>query len=163
MVILVQFRYYLTYMPAFYQQFEPMSRQFTIVIGLTVVGFMAFGLALSFYRNVLFDEQLKKMEHENVLLQDDIQKSREDLDYYRSQRYKDKYAKENLHRLQSGEKILIITDDTNSNKISSTSDNRQSDKAQAMYEAVLRGMPVIEHWRLFLFHEEKLTKLKAGL
>ena len=44
---------------------QPVSKQLTIVIGLTVVGFMAFGLALSFYRNILFEQTLSDIESQN--------------------------------------------------------------------------------------------------
>jgi cell division protein FtsB len=147
---------------AFYQQLEPVSRQLTIVVGLTVVGFMAFGLALSFYRNVLFQEQLYKMEAENKALEDRIQLSREDLDYYRSSSYKDKYAKENLNRLQPGEKLLIITDEQDASA-ALDAERQSSEQVEALYEELLRNMPVIEHWKLFLFYKEKIQRLKAGL
>ena len=75
---------------------QPVSKQLTIVIGLTVVGFMAFGLALSFYRNILFEQTLSDIETENERIAQTIELGYGDLEYYRSAQYKDKYAKENL-------------------------------------------------------------------
>ncbi len=144
-----------------YKDLEPISKQLTIVVGLTVVGFMAFGLALSFYRNVLFEEELQKMSADNGMLRESISKSREDLDYYRSSQYKDKYAKENLNKLNPGEKVLIITADsankTNPDALTPTQEQ------EAAYEELLQQMPVTQHWNIYLFHRDQIDRLKKGL
>jgi len=92
-----------------YQHIEPVSKQVTIVIGLTVVGFMAFGLALSFYRNVLFEQTLENIRKQNDILMATIDEGKRELEYFRSSQYKDKYAKENLGKINPGEKVLIVT------------------------------------------------------
>ena len=76
-----------------YHHHEPVSKQLTIVVGLTVVGFMAFGLTLSFYRNILFEQTLEEIEAQNEVLRLQIEGGYRDLEYYRSGQYKDKYAK----------------------------------------------------------------------
>ena len=92
-----------------YQHLEPLSKQLTIVIGLSVVGFMAFGLALSFYRNLLFEQTLEGISEQNEILRDQIDQGYRDLEHFKSSQYKDKYAKENLNLVRPGEKTLIIT------------------------------------------------------
>lgn len=146
-----------------YKDLEPISKQLTIVVGLTVVGFMAFGLALSFYRNILFDEHLKEIAQQNEDLQQQINQSQSDLDYYRSAQYKDKYAKENLGRLNPGEKILIITEEQNPVEETATPDKSRNEKIQAEFEESLRQMPIYLHWKLFLFERDKLEELRRGL
>ncbi|MDB4978010.1 MAG: hypothetical protein JWM56_196 [Candidatus Peribacteria bacterium] len=146
---------------AFYNNLEPVSKQLTIVVGLTVVGFMAFGLALSFYRNVLFDETLRKMSSENDQLAQHIQDSYADLHYYQSSLYKDKYAKESLNKLNPGEKILIITKDPE--PVIANDSVGLTDQQQAVYDEFLRETPVLEHWNIFLFHKDKLEELKRRL
>jgi len=86
-----------------YRNLEPVSKQLTIVVGLTVVGFMAFGLALSYYRNVLFEQTLLNMKKQNIVLSEHIGHGYRDLEYYSSGQYKDKYAKENLGLVNPGE------------------------------------------------------------
>ena len=145
-----------------YRDLEPVSKQLTIVVGLTVVGFMAFGLALSFYRNVLFEETLGSIQQQNNALRDKISMGFADLEYYRSAQFKDKYAKENLGKLNPGEKVLIITNQPLGH--AGTSDTEEATaRQQAAYEELLRQMPVIEHWQMYLFRKNEIEKLKKGL
>lgn len=145
-----------------YRDLEPISKQLTIVIGLTVVGFMAFGLALSYYRNILFDEHLVEIGRQNDELARQIQEERSDLDYYRSAQYKDKYAKETLGRLTPGEKALVITQQPKTPELSTSIEFTPTEQQQAAYEETLREMPVYQHWELFLFEREKIEDLKRG-
>ena len=55
-----------------YKNVNPFSKQITILIGLFVVGMMSFGLALSYYKNILFDRQLDIMKDQNNKLRDEI-------------------------------------------------------------------------------------------
>ena len=146
-----------------YQNLEPLSKQLTIIIGLTVVGFMAFGLALSFYRNILFEQTLAEMESQNDLLREKIAAGYGDLEYYRSTQYRDKYAKENLNLVTPGEKVLIIAQNPQDPfEVTSISDT-PTEQQEAAYFELLHQMPVLEHWKLFLFHRKKIEEIKLGL
>ncbi|MBI3331536.1 hypothetical protein HYZ99_01090 [Candidatus Peregrinibacteria bacterium] len=146
-----------------YRDFEPVSKQLTIVVGLTVVGFMAFGLALSFYRNVLFEETLKTIGEQNQGLRETIVLGYQDLEYYRSAQFKDKYAKENLGKLNPGEKALIITEPPKTGTGPIDTSIEPTERQQAAYEEILRQMPVLQHWHLYLFHKNEVEKLRRGL
>ena len=146
-----------------YRDLEPMSKQLTIVVGLTVVGFMAFGLALSYYRNILFDTHLVDIAQQNDALQKHIEDEQSDLDYYRSTQFKDKYAKETLGRLNPGEKLLIITQKPPSTDVSTGPDFTPTEEQAAAFEETLRQMPVYQHWELYLFQREKIDELKRGV
>ena len=150
---------------AYRQEIEPISKQFTIVIGLTVVGFMAFGLALSFYRNVLFEETLQEMEQQNKKIAQDIDQGYKDLEYFHSDQFKDKYAKENLQKLNAGEKILIITQLPSKGGFIGLEEETalEKERREAAYFELLRQMPVLEHWNLYLFHRERIEELKRGV
>jgi cell division protein FtsB len=146
-----------------YQHIEPMSKQLTIVVGLTVVGFMAFGLILSFYRNVLFEQTLMDIGNQNTALRRSIAAGYKELDYYRSVQFKDKYAKENLSMVKPGEKVLIITEpqrpaDATENELGLFAEERE-----AAYLELLRQMPVFEHWKLYFFHADRIEELKRAL
>lgn len=145
----------------FPKNFEPVSKQLTIVVGLTVVGFMTFGLALSFYRNILFENTLQAIAVQNGKMKQEIDQSQHDLEYYQSYQYKDKYAKENLDKIQAGEKLLVITDEPKQD--AALASDEPTDDQKAKYEELLREIPVIQHWWLFLFHREKIEELKKGL
>ena len=146
------------------QDIEPISKKFTIVIGLTVVGFMAFGLALSFYRNVLFEETLRDLSKQNEEIAAGIQADYRDLDYFRSEQFLDKYAKENLGKINPGEQVLVITEPSVT-QIKESTDEDGSLEAQkdAAWFELLNQMPVLEHWKLYLFHREQLDALKKGV
>ena len=150
-------------MPAASQAIEPISKQLTIFIGLTVVGFMAFGLTLSFYRNILFDRTLTAMEEENTRIAAEIDKGYRDVDYYRSEQYKDKYAKENLGKVNPGEKVLIITQNLDVEPANEEEAISQSEHREAAYLELLRQMPVKDHWNLYLFHPERIEELKREI
>ncbi|MDD5623872.1 MAG: septum formation initiator family protein [Candidatus Peribacteraceae bacterium] len=146
-----------------YQHFEPISKQLTIIVGLTVVGFMAFGLALSFYRNVLFEQTLDEIRTQNNALKGKIAQGYRDLEYYRSAQYKDKYAKENLGMVKPDEKVLIITDKPQTDPLVAEPNDSLSDQREAAYLELLRQMPVIEHWKLYFFYRDKIEELKKSL
>ncbi len=142
---------------------QPVSKQLTIIIGLTVVGFMAFGLALSFYRNILFEQTLGDIENENARIAGTIEQGYGDLEYYRSAQYKDKYAKENLGKVNAGEKLIIITPDPNAHSPLAQSGSTDQERREAAYFELLQQMPVIEHWQLFLFQRKKLEELRKNI
>lgn len=135
----------------------------TIVVGLSVVALMAFGLAVSYYRNILFDRQLIAMQERNMKLKQDIIDGYAVLQYYRSAQYKDKYAKENFGLFNPGEKVMIINEPENPSELLLTSGEMTQEEKQALYEERLRAIRIFDHWRLFLFEREELEDLqKAG-
>lgn len=146
-----------------YREIAPFPKQMTIVIGLCVVAAMAFGLAISFYNNILFDKRLANMANQNDKLRSEIIAGYKQLDYLRSDQYKDKYAKQNLNRVNYGEKaIQFITDE---DPLTYVKPDRQKDDLQrvAIFEESLRTIPVIEQWKWYLFHREKIEELKQKL
>src|SRR3989338_2941363 len=142
---------------------EPLSRQLTIVIGLTVVGFMAFGLALSFYRNILFDGTLGDMRKQNAIMADSNEEARRELEYLHLLQHKDKYAKENLGRVRENEKVLIITPPTTEVPFGEEPNAAAAEQQEARFLELLRQMPVFEHWQLFLFQPERVEELRRGV
>lgn len=146
-----------------YQHIEPISKQLTIIVGLTVVGFMAFGLALSFYRNVLFEQTLLDIGNQNTALRRSIAAGYKELDYYRSTQFKDKYAKENLSMVKPGEKVLIITELNRPADAIESEQGTYTEEREAAYMELLRQMPVLEHWKLYFFHRDRIEELKRAL
>lgn len=139
---------------------EPFRKNLTIMAGLIVVGLMAFGLTISFYRNLIFEQTLQELKNRNGLLLQEIEQGYRDLEYFRSAQFKDKFAKEKLGRVNPGEKTLLILrhpeTSTGKNGVPSF-----EEKQQALYEEFLRQTPVIEHWMLYLFHREQLKNVRG--
>jgi cell division protein FtsB len=142
-----------------YKDIAPFPKQMTIVAGLCVVGLMAFGLALSYYKNILFDRQLATMEQRNRDLKSYIDTEYGRLQYLMSGQYKDKYAKENMGVLNAGEKVIIITSKPAPVAVSSVTELTEEEKL-AIYEQNIRNIRILDHWRLYLFHREKIDDLK---
>ncbi len=150
-------------MPSYARDIEPLSKQLTIIIGLTVVGFMAFGLALSFYRNVIFEQTLRDMEASNKQIAKEIEENYRDLDYYRSDQFKDKYAKENLNKLNPGEKVMIITQPPAFAIAPVASGALLKEAQEAKFLEFVRDMPVSEQWWLYFFRRDDLERMKESL
>ncbi len=124
---------------------------------------MAFGLALSFYRNLLFERTLQNIRAQNEELREKVANGYRELEYYRSAQYKDKYAKENLGLVRPGEQVLVITKRNEDPLRSTDQKTKPTEEQEAEYYDLLRQMPVLEHWKLYLFHREKIQELKQGL
>ncbi len=124
---------------------------------------MAFGLALSFYRNVLFEVTLQNIKGENNKLRQQNANSLADLEYYRSAQYKDKYAKESLGKVRAGEKMILLTEEKQQTVYDDKGNITPSEQQEMAFEELLRQMPVIEHWKLFLFDRDKIEELKKSL
>lgn len=157
--ILMQKEYILPAVP--YNDIAPFPKQMTIVVGLCVVGLMAFGLALSYYKNILFDRQLLLMQERNAALHDEVTKGYAELQYLQSSQYKDKYAKEYFNLLRPLEKVLYVhTPDEP--VLFRTSQDLSPEEKEAVYEENLRNIRVIDHWSIYLFNREKIDELKRG-
>ena len=144
------------------REISTFSKRVTILVGLGVVGAMAFGLAISFYRNLLFEETLASLTERNRDLRDSIDKGLESLAYYRSAQYRDKYAKENLAKLSAGEKVLILKPLPEAISFEADDDTTRAEQREAAYVQYLQKLPVIEHWKLYFLEPEKLTELKQS-
>lgn len=146
-----------------YHTLEPISKRLTIVGGLTVVAIMAFGLAQSVYRNILFEQTLRALEEQNKKISESITLGYRDLEYYRSDQYKDKHAKENLGLVNPGERTLLINKTPLKPFLPPPDPTLTRETQEAAYHEILRQMPVIEHWKIFLFYREKIEELRRSL
>lgn len=144
-----------------YNDITPIPKRMVILTGLFVVGLMAFGLALSYYKNILFDRQLIVMQQRNAKLRDDVLRSYMELRYRQSTQYKDKYAKEYFNLLRPGEKVLYVRMPPKQ-ALSTTIHERTPEEIEALYEENLRSIRVIDHWNLFIFHRDKIEVLKTS-
>ncbi len=143
-----------------YKDIAPFPKQMTIVAGLCVVGLMAFGLALSYYKNILFDRQLIEMQTRNRELKKHIDGEYGRLEYLISAQYKDKYAKENIGLVNKGEKVLIITHKATPSDIVKHIELTPEER-QALYEENLRNIRILDHWKLYLFNHDQIQALRG--
>lgn len=144
------------------KEISPFSKKLTILIGLSVVGAMAFGLSISFYHNLLFEETLSDLGWQNRELRRRIDAGLDELAYYRSRQYRDKYAKENLGRLNPGEKVLIFTEQSQKEIVQEEGQFSMQEERESAYKHALENIPVLDHWRLYIFDPDGLQKLKQS-
>lgn len=145
-----------------YNAVAPLPKRMTILIGLSVVGLMAFGLALSYYKNIMFDRQLQMMQQRNEKLKLEILESHRNVQYLQSSQYKDKYAKEKFGLLQPGEKVVVIAAATQKSMLESAA-VLSPEEQEALFEERLRSIRIIDQWKLFLFRRENIDDLKKSL
>ncbi len=142
-----------------YKDVAAFSSKMAIVCGLIVVGFMAFGLTFSYYKNILFDQQLLSMKQKNEDLNQSIVAGYDYVTYLDSVQFKDKYAKQNFGLLRPGEKVLLLVEDPKTPS-ALVSDEPTEEEKQALYEENLRSISIVDQWNLFLFHRDKISDLQ---
>ena len=82
--------------------------QLVIVGGFLVFLYIFFALATSIYRDYKLEVNIQQFEDEINRLAEMAKQKPKDIEYYQSEEYKDKYAKENLNLLNPGERLIII-------------------------------------------------------
>ena len=87
---------------------KPFIIQLIIVGGFLVFIYIFFALATSIYKDYKLEVNIETFEDTIDNLAKMAQQKPEDVKYYQSSQYKDKYAKENLNLLNPGEKLIII-------------------------------------------------------
>ena len=98
-------------MPAPQSNNSPFFVQAVILIGFGIAAYLMFSLATSVYKNYLIDQHIKSFEEENVRLAAENLQKKEDYDYYISEAYLEKTAKESLSLKKPGEEVIILVED----------------------------------------------------
>lgn len=87
------------------------SFQILIIGGFFVFFYLFFALSTSIYRDYKLETQVQRFEDEINELAEAARVKPEDVKYYISDQYKDRYAKESLNLLNPGEKLIIIPEE----------------------------------------------------
>ena len=131
----------------FFMQFqfqETSGKAKLIIIGLFVlVAYLLYTLTTSIYKSYQIDLHIKAFIAENKRIEDENRKQIEDFEYYSSDSYIEKIAKENLGKVKSGEKVIIIPKDVfedDSNSFVLDDD-----------ESAFSGLSNSQKWWLFFF------------
>ena len=90
---------------------KPFTFQFIVLGGFIFFFYMFFALATSIYRDYNLESEIERFESEVNRLAEMAQKKPDDVAYYASREYKDRYAKESLNLLNPGEKLIIIPEE----------------------------------------------------
>lgn len=91
-------------------RFQPPSNaaKFIIIAEFMLVAYLLFSLVSSVYRSYQIDIYIKKFEADNARIEEKYHKMLEDLEYYNSEAYQEKYAKENKGLVNHGEEVIVL-------------------------------------------------------
>ncbi len=82
-----------------------------LIIGFFVVAYMLYNLAVSIYDNYRIEQHISEFQRKNTELQKENKQKLEDFQYYTSEEYVEKIAKQNLGLINPDEKVIIIPDE----------------------------------------------------
>jgi cell division protein FtsB len=114
-----------------------------IIVELVLVVYLLNSLTVSVYRGYQIDQVIQDFESENKRIEDENKQKAEDYDYYTSDNYIEKIAKQNLGLVNPGEEVIIIP---------GTSANGQVDPNSSDPEKIdLSDLENREKWWIFFF------------
>lgn len=82
-----------------------------LIVGFFVVAYMLYNLTVSIYKNYQIEQHIAEFEHKNEELIAENQQKLEDFQYYTSDEYIEKMAKQNLGLINDGEQVIVIPDE----------------------------------------------------
>ena len=129
--------------------------QFIVLGGFIFFFYMFFALATSIYRDYNLESEIERFEGEINRLAETARQKPEDVAYYASKQYKDRYAKESLNLLNPGEKLIIIPEE---NRIVQQGPAVLKDDTFDHAELLNKSNPV--QWREYFFGKTLSVKAK---
>jgi hypothetical protein len=123
------------------------QQKIIIIIGIGSISFMLFFLSQSLYRSYLIDAQLNTFQQKNESIIEGIQNIQSEVEYFASERYQDKHAKEMLNKLQPGEKVIIL---------SQKEENILIPQSSLLGEIKKIKLSTKEQWQQYFFGEDDL-------
>lgn len=82
-----------------------------LIVGFFVVAYMLYNLTVSIYENYQIEKHIAEFETRNTELRIENQQKLEDFQYYTSEEYVEKVAKQNLGLINQGEQVVVIPDE----------------------------------------------------
>jgi cell division protein FtsB len=116
-----------------------------IIAEFFVVSYLLYSLTVSVYKSYQIDQHIKSFEEENARIEEENRLKNEEFDYYSSDAYIEKMAKQNLGLVNPGEEVVIIP----KNDASATDDGSASGGGDAQVEGA--GLSNPQKWWKFFF------------
>lgn len=134
-----------------FKHFSIQQKLIILVTSISVLS-MFFFLSRELYRSYLLNDQIANFEKQNKQIQEKTEDMKDLVEYYESERYQDKYAKESLNKLNPGEKVLIIPQNT-TNLMMPESDLLSEPQTQSPFES----------WKEFFFGPPSVENRKVEI
>lgn len=82
-----------------------------LIVGFFVVAYMLYNLTVSIYENYQVEKHIQEFETRNAELKAENDQKLADFQYYTSEEYVEKVAKQNLGLINPGEQVVVIPDE----------------------------------------------------
>ena len=82
-----------------------------LIVGFFVVAYMLYNLTVSIYENYQVEKHIQEFETRNADLKAENNQKLADFQYYTSEEYVEKVAKQNLGLINPGEQVVVIPDE----------------------------------------------------
>lgn len=116
------------------------------------LSYMLYVLSTSLYKSYQVDKFIKAVEEENAALAESNIELVEDYEYYKSDAYKEKIAKQNFGLVRPGEEVIIITPEK-----TIYSELEPNSRAEAISKQYYYSLSNPKKWFLFFFDRERFA------
>lgn len=121
-----------------------------LIVEFILLSYMLYVLSTSLYKSYQVDRFISQAQEENAKIEKSNYLLLEDYQYYQSNAYKEKIAKQNFGLVRPGEEVIILTPDTGAY---SSGEERITVAAKEYY----RNLSNPKKWFLFFFDREKFA------
>lgn len=136
----------MTYYYNRYSHSSSWSAKIVILVGFFLIIYMLYALTTKIYDNYLIDQHIKNFTLKNKDLLEENSQKIEDYQYYTSDAYVEKIAKQSLSKINPGEEVIVITD-------SQTPSIKERDFVEWERKEQRKLMPNYIKWWQFFFVE----------
>lgn len=127
------------------------TTKIVLIIEFILLTYMLYVLSTSLYKSYQVDKFIQSESEENAKLEHANQELADDYNYYRSDFYKEKIAKQNFGLVRPGEEVIILEPNTSNAYLS------EEDKAQAASRKYYESLSNPQKWFLFFFDRERFA------
>lgn len=130
----------------------PVSRttKIVLIVEFILLSYMLYVLSTSLYKSYQVDKFIKNAEEENKKLEQVNSLLAEDYEYYKSDSYKEKIAKQNFGLVRPGEEVIVLMSDSVEYM---TVTERSESSAKQYYDS----LSTPKKWFLFFFDNERFA------
>lgn len=119
-----------------------------LIVEFVLLSYMLYVLSTSLYKSYQVDKFIQAAEEQNKQLEETNKGLAEDYEYYSSDAYKEKIAKQNFGLIRPGEEVIILVPNDDENV---SIDDRASQATRQYYSSLSNP----RKWFLFFFDREK--------
>ena len=121
-----------------------------LTVEFFLLAYMQYVLSTSLYKSYQVDRFIQQTQQENDKLEHENSLLLEDFEYYQSDAYKEKIAKQNFGLIRPGEEVIVLTK-------GAPGVYANEDQNDPSTEAYYRNLSNAKKWYLFFFDRERFA------